>query len=269
MGEKVPEGRQKITEFIFSTASLYNFELREVFHLAREGGFEGVELMVTKKEETQSTAYVKELMRTFGISVRSIHAPFLLAAKKVWGGPFEKIDASASMARELGAGLVVVHLPYFWQWGYARWVRRGLDTYSRDSGIALGVENAMLVNLYRPLNLSFFNSLHDLAQFDNLVFDTSHYAIAGIDIFKAWEELGSRVCHVHLSNNYLKGFDDHALPFEGRLPLDRFLHTLRRDGYQGDIALELGPGPLEARLGEKRLVHNLRRSLEFCISNFT
>ncbi len=78
-----------------------------------------------------------------------------------------------------------------------------------------------------------------------------------------------RVLGIHLSNNYLKGFDDHALPFEGRLPLDRFLHVLYQDGFDGKIALELGPGPLEARLGRDRILYNLRRSLEFCLANYS
>ncbi len=224
--------------------------------------------MVTRREETQNASLVRELARQADIAVRSIHAPFLMAARKVWGGPQEKIATSVAMARQLDAGLVVIHLPYFWQWDYARWVRRNLNDYDRDSGVVVAMENAMHVYLYRPLNLSLFNSLHDIRCFDNLVFDTSHYAIAKINIFRAWEELRNHVRHIHLSNNYMKGFDDHALPFEGRLPLDRFLALLYRDGFDGKIALELGPGPLEARLGRERIVNNLRRSLEFCRVNF-
>jgi sugar phosphate isomerase/epimerase len=224
--------------------------------------------MVTKREDTQSTPYVQELVRESGIAVRSIHAPFLLAAKKVWGGPQEKIAVSVAMARELHAEVVVIHLPYFWQWDYARWARRHLNEYARESGVIVAMENAMHVYLHRPVNLSLFNSLQDILCFDNLVFDTSHYAIAGVNIFKAWEELRGHVRHIHLSNNYLRGFDDHALPFEGRLPLDRFLRVLHEDGFDGKIALELGPGPLEARLGKDRIVYNLRRSLEYCLANY-
>ena len=208
------------------------------------------------------------LVDEFGLSIRSIHAPFLFAARKVWGGPLQKIERSVEMAKQLGSRLVVVHLPYFWQWNYARWAYRSLDDIYRDSKVIVAMENAMLVNLHRPLNLSLFNNLRDMSHFENLVFDTSHYAIARIDIFEAWNELHGRIRHIHLSNNYMKGFDDHALPFEGRLPLDRFLNVLRRDGFDGTIALELGPGPLEARLGEKRIVNNLRRSLEFCTVHY-
>ncbi len=233
--------------------------------LAREAGFRGIELMVTKREETHSAALVGGLAEKYGLAVESVHAPFLMAAKKVWGNYLGKIERSLEMAEQLGAKVVVVHLPYFWQWSYSRWSRRHLTRPSERDDVLIAVENAMLLKVRRPLNFSRFNSLHELQRFQNLVFDTSHFAIAGTDIFHAWDELKSRVCHVHLSNNYLKGFDDHALPFEGRLPLRRFIALLSQEGYSGKVALELGPGPLEARLGEERVVQNLRRSLEFCV----
>lgn len=228
-------------------------------------GFQGVELMVTKREETQSTAYLADLIARHNIPVRSIHAPFLMAAKKVWGEPVSKIQKSVDMAHSLQSEVVVVHLPYFWQWSYARWIHRNLAAFSKSSGVTIAVENAMMVKIWRPVNFSLFNSLSELKNFDSITFDTSHFGIAGVDILQAWEELRDRVTHIHLSNNYLKGFDDHALPYEGKLPLDKFLSNLKRDSYEGMIVLELGPGPLEARLGEARIIKNLQRSLEYCL----
>lgn len=261
-------GGTEIIDFVFSTASLYRFELRDVFRLASEAGFHGIELMVTRDESTQSAAEVSGLVERYGIAVKSVHAPFLLAAKRVWGGARSKIAESVALARELGADVVVIHLPYLWQWGYARWARRELNAHAAQDGVTVAIENAIMVKLGRPRNLSFFNSPAELMRFDNLVFDTSHFGIAGVDILEAWDMLKDRVRHIHLSNNFQKGFDDHALPFEGRLPLDRFLAQLRRDGYGGKVALELGPGPLEARLGEERILTNLRRSLRYCLENY-
>jgi sugar phosphate isomerase/epimerase len=221
--------------------------------------------MVTNQDQTQSTELARELSERYSLPVTSIHAPFLLAAKKVWGEHRSKIDKSIEMAQALGSQVVVVHLPYFWQLDYARWSRDNLNDYARGTGITLAVENAILVKFFRLWNFSFFNSLQELKLFDHLVFDTSHFAIAGVDILKAWKELRARVCHIHLSNNYLMGFDDHALPFDGRLPLDRLLRLLNRDGYNKNIVLELGPGSLETRLGERRILKNLRRSLQYCM----
>ncbi len=233
--------------------------------LAREAGFKSIELMVTKHEETQSASLVKELAERHRLAVDAVHAPFLMAAKKVWGDYRGKIERSLEMADHLGAKVVVVHLPYFWQWDYARWTHRHLMHHSVRNGIHIAVENAMLLKIWRTWNLNLFNSLHELERFGDLTFDTSHFAVAGVDIFRAWDALCEKVCHIHLSNNYLKGFDDHALPFERRLPLDRFIALLAREGYAGKVALELGPGSLEARLGEERIVRNLKRSLSYCL----
>lgn len=224
--------------------------------------------MVTNREETQDARRVADLSDRYDIPVKSIHAPFLMAARKVWGGFHTKIERSLEMAEKLGAEVVVLHLPYFWQLNYARWVHRDFNSRSHADEVELAMENAMLVNFGKLFNLSLFNSLEELAHFDNLVFDTSHFAIAGVDIIEAWNGLRGKVRHIHLSNNYLKGFDDHALPFEGRLPLDRFLGVLNRDGYDGLVVLELGPGPLEARLGEERILQNLKLSLEYCLHHY-
>lgn len=254
----------KTIDFIFSTASLFGWELERVFRIASEAGFGGVELMVTNRQETQSPEDVRRLSEKYGLRVDCVHAPFLIAARKVWGDFRGKIDRSMEMARCLGAEVVVAHLPYFWQWRYARWLRRS-PYRGGEERVCLAVENAMLLKISRPLNFSLYNSPAALSVFPHLVFDTSHFAIAGVDIFKAWEVLGPRVRHIHLSNNYLKGFDDHALPFDGRLPLDRFLVLLSESGYRGKVSLELGPGPLEARMGEGRVLANLKRSLAYCL----
>lgn len=255
-------------EFILSTASLYGYELDHVFRMASKAGFQGIELMVTSREETQSSTRPAELSERYQLPVSSIHAPFLLAAMKVWGDPVTKIERAVGMANDLGSQVVVAHLPYFWQWSYARWAHRNFNAYSKHSGTTVTMENAMMVKLWKPINLSLYNSLRDIRHFENITFDTSHFAVAGIDILRAWEELKDLVKHVHLSNNYMKGFDDHALPFEGRLPLGEFLRLLHHDGYKGKVVLELGPGPLEARMGVKRIQYNLQRSLAYCLDHY-
>lgn len=238
--------------------------MSDVLRMARAAGFEGVELMVTRREDTQVPGLVLRASEEHEVRIESVHAPFLMGAKRVWGDYRGKVERSVEMARLAGAGVVVIHLPYFWELGFARWMRQGMGSPARDDTVVVAVENAIMLKAHRPLNFSRFNSLPQLKRLPHLVFDTSHFAIAGVDIFHAWEELRDKVRHIHLSNNYLLGYDDHALPFQGRLPLDRFLAQVKRDGYGGKVALELGPGPLEARLGEKRVVDNLKRSLDYC-----
>ncbi|MHB8780262.1 MAG: sugar phosphate isomerase/epimerase family protein [Candidatus Geothermincolia bacterium] len=252
--------------FILSTASLYYYPLPLVFELATEAGFSGVELMVTRRLETQDEETVSELARRW-LPVQGVHGPFLLANKSVWGDYREKIRRSISMARALDTDTVVVHLPYFWHPGYARWMRNELNEEGRRAGVKLAVENAIHLKLKRRWNFSYYNSVEALRQFDHITMDTSHFAITRVDIITAWEALRDKVAHVHLSDNHGHGLDDHALPDTGSLPLDRFLTRLSEDGYEGSISLELNPRALESEKPERVLGH-LQRSLEYCREHF-
>jgi sugar phosphate isomerase/epimerase len=240
-----------------------------VFSVAGDAGFSHIEVMVDNRPDSQDLATLRSLQASFQTDICSIHAPFLLISRKVWGQPLNKLLQSMSFARELGSRVVIIHLPYFWQIEYARWLYRSVNQLNRETHLTVAVENAIYVNLRKRVNLSFFNNLEDLGTFDSLVFDTSHFAISHTDLFAAWDRLGPRVKHIHLSNNYLKGFDDHELPQAGNLPLDRFLNRIAADGYDGIITLELNPGSLGAKSGRDEVVKRLASSLEFCTTHFS
>jgi len=251
-------------DLALSNASLFSFPVDRFFALARKAGFTRVEVMVTRDPHTRDPRVLQRLARDNGIRITSIHAPFLWATKKVWGYYREKVERSVELAQAVGAQVVVAHLPYLWDLSYARWLESGFREYSLRCPVTVALENSIAPRLGLPLPLSRFQGPEKLLKFPHLVFDTSHFAMSGRDIFRMWELLGERVVHVHLSNNYLRGLDDHALPHEGFLPLGAFLRVLRRDGFPGSLVLELSPTSLEARLGEGRILYNLRRSLEFC-----
>ncbi len=223
--------------------------------------------MVNKRLETQDAGVLRRMTEKHGIAVKCVHAPFLLVNHRVWGNYEGKIARSLALASELGAETVVVHLPYFWNLTYAWWLKNEINGFTRSNGAVLAVENQILVNVRDRVNLSFFNDLPGLKKFDHVTFDTSHFSISRVDILHAWEELKDRVAHVHLSDNRGHGFDDHALPLEGELPLGDFLGALRRDGYSGLISLELSPRALESSRPE-RVVPHLKESLEFCRSHY-
>ncbi|MGH3923682.1 MAG: sugar phosphate isomerase/epimerase family protein, partial [Pseudonocardiaceae bacterium] len=68
---------------------------------------------------------------------------------------------------------------------------------------------------------------------------TSHFAVAGVDLFEAWEALQDRVVHLHVSDNLGTGTDSHAPIGTGVLPLERFLAHVGASGWSGTITLEL------------------------------
>lgn len=232
---------------IFSTAPFFRYPVREAFRHAAKAGFEAVEVMVTQDPHTQEPHLLSALAEEYGVTVQAVHAPFLLLTRRVWGPePTEKIYRAVHLAEEVGAPLVVIHPPYRWQVRFRRWVENDLADFSARTGVTVGVENMfpIWIGADRAVRFHAGQVLDDLERVPYLVFDTSHAAVAGLDIRTFYRQHRDRVRHVHLSNNAGKGWDSH-LPVhqEGVLPLNDFLKDLVRDGFAGNVSLELDLRP--------------------------
>jgi sugar phosphate isomerase/epimerase len=225
-----------------STGPFWTFDLEDALDAIAEAGFKDVELMVTRDPKTQDPEVPKKLASERELRIRSIHGPFLVVTKGVWGlDPIEKIRRGAEMCRELGATSLIVHPPFLWEGGFARWINEECDDFCRTSGIQVSVETmypkwlgGRALRAYRWLEPA---SLHHAAPFATL--DTSHLAMGRHDIIDALRVLAPKLTHIHLSDNAGDGKDGHLELGKGILPLERFLREVRRSNYSGAISLEL------------------------------
>jgi sugar phosphate isomerase/epimerase len=226
---------------LFSSAAFFARPLAETCRRAAEAGFAGVEVMVTKDPASQDPRRIRELAAGYGLEVGALHAPCLLLTRKVWGtDPVGKIYRSIEVAEEAGAPLVVVHPPYRWQRSYRSWLDERLRGLEERTGVTVGFENMFPVGV-RGRRVTFHSNqdLEELDLFDDLVLDTSHAAVAGHDLVEVRRRFGTRLRHVHLSDNAGKGWDSHLPPGEGVLDLDAFIDDLAGSGYAGAISLEV------------------------------
>jgi sugar phosphate isomerase/epimerase len=250
---------------LLSTAPFFRYPLREAFRHTREAGYDAVEVMVTSDPATQDPRRLKELADEFSLSIRALHAPFLLLTRRVWGtDPVTKIYRAVQVAERTGIPLVVVHPPYKWQSRYRKWIDTRISDYSARSGVMIGVENMFPVKIRGERGLRFHASqdFESLDRFPNLVLDTSHLAVSRFDIVEAYRRYKSKVVHFHLSNNAGKGWDSHLPVDEGILPLDLLLKEIASDGFAGTISLELDLRPyLDDDASIKEV---LVRNREFC-----
>ncbi|MFN2545114.1 MAG: sugar phosphate isomerase/epimerase family protein [Actinomycetota bacterium] len=250
----------------FSTASFVRLPVRDGFRHVAEAGYEGIEIMVTHDPGTQEAHLLQQASREFGVGVDVIHAPFLLITRRVWGtDPIGKIYRAVQVAETVGAPLVVIHPPYRWQVRFRRWVEKNLAEFSARTGVTVAVENMFPIGGERGVTFHADQELEDLDGYPYLVLDTSHAAVAGLDILDLYRRYRDKIVHVHLSNNAGKGWDSHLPVYDGVLPLDEFLQLLASDGYRGTMSIELDLRPYledEDALGEV-----LVRNREFCESN--
>lgn len=230
---------------VCSTISVFSKPIDESFGLIADAGFDGIEIMVTKDPDTQDGRRIRELSEDHRLPVAAIHAPFLLMTRRVWGAdPVGKIDRALELARDVRAPLVIVHPPYRWQRGYRRWLdERPQET--ADEPPAVAVENMFPLRV-RGRAVGTFHagqSLEDLDRAPRVVLDTSHAAVAGLDLVEVVDRLGDRLVHVHLSNNAGRGWDSHLPLDQGVLDLGAFLGALAARGFGGAVSLEIDLRP--------------------------
>jgi sugar phosphate isomerase/epimerase len=250
-----------------STSSTYPESTARGFAYAAEVGYDGVEIMVGIDALSQQTHAVKQLAEHHGIPIVAIHAPTLLFTQQVWGfEPWAKLERSAAMAAEVGAGVVVVHPPFRWQREYAAGFVDGIATLERSTGLRFAVENMYpwrAAKRSTPMYLPHWDPSTE--EYANTTIDLSHAAIAGDDVIEMAERLGPRLRHVHLTDGTGSAKDEHLVPGRGHMGADRFLRHLATSGFDGEIVLEISTRRARSRAER---VADLRESLEFARKHF-
>ncbi len=226
---------------LFSSAAFFGRSLADTFTLVADTGYAGVEVMVTRDPSSQDPAWMRRLADAHGLTIGAIHAPCLLVTRRIWGAdPIAKIERAVEVASDAEVPVVVMHPPYRWQTEYRGWIEETLPGIEERSGVTVAIENMFPMRVgTRQIT---FHANQDLAALDgipHLVLDTSHAAVARHDLVPVRQRFGERLRHVHLSDNFGRGWDNHLPPGDGVLPLDDFLEDLAASDYTGSVSLEV------------------------------
>ena len=147
-----------------STGSLYTYGISRVFELAAEAGFEAIEILIDHRWDSRQPAYLRRLSLESGLPIVAVHSPFVPSVPGWPSDPLGRLRQSAALARELGAGVVVTHLPFRFHGvrieffglskrpmilplplpvsgDYRRFLLNGLARFEDEEGVRIGVEN--------------------------------------------------------------------------------------------------------------------------------
>ncbi len=257
-----------MTRIGLSTSSVYPESTAHGFAYAAALGYDAVEVMVGIDALSQQTSAVKQLADHHGVPICAVHAPCLLVTQRVWGTePWGKLERSAAMAAEVGAGVVVVHPPFRWQREYARDFVDGIAALENSSGIRFAVENMYPWRATRRRGAEMYAPGWDPSAepYANATIDLSHAAIAGSDVVEMAERLGPRLRHVHLTDGSGSAKDEHLVPGRGTTGASAFLHHLAGTGFAGEIVVEINTRKAGGR--DEREA-DLRDSLAFAREHF-
>jgi sugar phosphate isomerase/epimerase len=256
-GAGIEEGQDHRIPVALSSASVYPLAVHDAFAVAADLGYDGVEVMVTNNHDSQNPDALKTLRERYQQPIVAIHAPTLLLTQQVWGKAWNKIMMSAAMAAELEATTVVVHPPFRWQSGYAENFASGIREIMQDFGVTIAVEN-MYPWKVRGREAKAYLPHWDPRPFEyeNITWDFSHAASAGVDSYEEIRLIGDRLRHVHLTDGLGGSWDDHLVPGHGHQRCAESLQHLAESGWDGMVVAEVstrkakGAGEREQLLGE-------------------
>ncbi len=226
-----------MNRLLAATGPLLLSPLDWVMDAIAEAGFSGVEVLLAHNPETRDPDRILECAKESGLEVPVIHGPYMLLLRNVFGAEYvEKSRRSLEVAAEIGAEVMVAHAPFRWERHARDWAHAEADAEAAEVGTTFAMENLFPV---RNMSFSCVVTPEQLSPFSHIVFDTSHFGVAGIDLFEAWEALHEKVVHLHVSDNFGNGKDSHAPIGTGILSLEKFLAHVGASGWNGTCTLEL------------------------------
>ena len=253
----------------FSTGTYYHRELRHSLALARDLGYDGVELVLGPRYLLHGARPLIDAITAAKVPALSVHPPFY----PLPGWPrkaSQAIPRLAEVTREIGAELFVVHIPFF---SGPNTPRAQRFTEILRSGIKIGgggVQIGLESSQYNKRKKRYYlDDLEHLTSFAlergcGVTFDTCHAGANGQDVLACYEIVRPALRNIHLSDVVWRGGKPmtHRLPGEGELPLGPLLQRLARDDYQGLISLEIHPREASF-LNTARARGRLKKALDF------
>jgi sugar phosphate isomerase/epimerase len=245
-----------------STASTFPESTAAAFEMAARLGYDGLEVMVLNDAVSQDPEALLRLRDHYGIAISSIHAPCLLISQRVWGSePWAKLRRAQAAAELLGASTVVVHPPFRWQRDYARDFVAGIDRMADETDVRFAVENMFPWKAASQQFAAYLPSW-DVRDDDyrHTTLDLSHTSVSGSDALEMARDLGERLVHVHLADGSGSSRDEHLVPGRGGQPCAELLQGLSRDGFDGQVVVEISTRKAADRTERETA---LRESLAF------
>lgn len=233
-------------KILLSAGSLYTLPLPQIFELARDTGFDGVEVIINHDfQYGNNLGILKELQSIHPIL--SLHAPFLVLDR--WGDKTEQLVKTANLAIEAGVPLINFHPPSWlaleWRfWKFLKTVRDFQSEIGRDT-IDITIEN-MPASGKMKIDTYLLGKTTDMIAFMQsrnlyMTFDTAHMGSKKTSFLRDFHDFydSGLIRNIHFSD-YANGCE-HLLPGHGNLPLTRFLNHLRETDYDRHLTLELSP----------------------------
>ena len=235
---------------VLSAGTLYTMKLSEIFEIASECGYDGVELIINSLFESGNPHKIIEKLLLI-CPILSIHAPFFKLHG--WGHSGKSLIRCINLAKDFGIPLVNFHPPFWFppEFTFRRWFHKVEDYQNlvSNSQVIVTLENMPYVGKRIRFNPNILRKSEEMLAFIEkhnlfMTFDTTHIGSHNPNFLGEFQRIlvSGRVKNIHFSD-YGHG-REHLFPGRGTLPLTRFLYMLKERNYEGAVTLELSPAEL-------------------------
>ncbi len=233
-------------KLILSAGSLYNLPAETVFEMARDVGFDGMEVIINHDFGcSDNLAYLLGLGEL--LPINSLHAPFFEIDG--WGNKSDQLKRCAELALRADVPLINFHPPSWlnFEFTFWNWLKK-INDFQDEIGqneVIVTIENmpCLVQPKINPYMLSKTKKMIAFMRDRNLfmTFDTAHSGSFRTNFLHDFHQFydSGLMRNIHFSD-YSNGIE-HLLPGHGALPLTRFLNHLRATDYDHNLVLELSP----------------------------
>ncbi len=237
--------------YSFSTGTLYPLPLATSLRLARDLGYDGVELALGPEALYLGEAPLLRAIERIGVPVLSVHPPFTsLPGWPRW--PSQRLPRVVRMARALGAELAVTHTLNFYDPDSPRNAHLSqairLGHVAGEGRVALTIENSQYTSRLARGHMAYLDHTQRLINYARtrdcgLTYDTCHAGASHEDVLLTGELMRPLLRNVHLNDMTWRDHRPrtHLTPGDGELPLRELLQRLVASGYTGLVTVELHP----------------------------
>ncbi|KKP39068.1 MAG: hypothetical protein UR28_C0010G0051 [Candidatus Peregrinibacteria bacterium GW2011_GWF2_33_10] len=239
----------------FTTSSLEGYGLNRIFRFAKELGFDGLELVQSRKNlDTTDANYINALCKEYDLPVLAIQTQDSSKSRQI-------LDA-VDIAKTIGTKIIVIKSPKFFDFKYTEWLKTEVPKIRERESISIALENSPDDTILGFIPATAMNSVNDLKKFKHACLNTAYASSKKQNIIDLLMSMKNYLVHIHLTN--VKQNHYGVLPQNGSLPMESFLAKIKQEDYKGTIALDINPKYLHVGK-EDEMKKLLLEAKEFCL----
>ena len=262
--------KRKLFSKIVKNKIFGNLVPDEVFATLRKSGVDGIELFLPSyaKVRFDDIKEAKEVLDIHHMPVLSVHQSLRFFSKT----KIAEITTLFAMADVMGAKVIVLHMSSAGKQLFDKEYTDTLHSLEEKYGIKVGFENRekYIGSLFDGYgwDQEKFATLMKESGF-SITLDTTHLAQAGGDIVKFFRDNKDRIINIHISdykphflNSSLRPFRFKHLPLgKGKLPIDEFISTLKKEKYKGLVTMEMHTD-LQGMCESAEVINNISKRVD-------